>query len=468
MLALAELVAIVTSAHGCVDECVSMGAQTCAGVNWKNNVVRCFLKNPGFGDKVAKEGVNSVDLSCLENNRKVDGGWSDYGEWSDCSKECGTGSQSRTRTCKNPAPAHGGTECVGENTETQDCNTQSCPVDGGWSDYEEWSDCSKECGTGSQSRTRTCTNPAPAHGGTECVGENTETQDCNTQSCPVDGGWSDYEEWSDCSKECGTGSQSRTRTCTNPAPAHGGTECVGENTETQYCNTESCPVDGGWSDYGEWSDCSKECGTGSQSRTRTCTNPAPAHGGTECVGENTETQDCNTQSCPVDGGWSDYEEWSDCSKECGTGSQSRTRTCTNPAPAHGGTECVGESSEAQECNTRDCTDYTNSEIGRCTNVGQNLPGTHTYEDGLSGIKGCVNKCVSMGAQTCAGVNWKNSVVRCFLKNPGFGDKVAKEGLMVDGVTMESGQTVLRNVEQDPSQEPEPAQILLLLTVELNV
>ena len=38
-------------------------------------------------------------------------------------------------------------------------------------------------------------------------------------------------------------------------------------------------------------------------------------------------------------------------------------------------------------------------------------------------------------------------------------------LMVDGVTMESGQSVLRNVEEDLSQEPGPAQILLLLTVE---
>ena len=60
-------------------------------------------------------------------NNSVDGKWSEYGAWSDCSAECGTGKQARTRTCTNPAPAHGGKDCVGEATETQDCNVRECP-----------------------------------------------------------------------------------------------------------------------------------------------------------------------------------------------------------------------------------------------------------------------------------------------------------------------------------------------------
>ena len=59
-------------------------------------------------------------------------------------------------------------------------------------------------------------------------------------------------------------------------------------------------VDGGYSDFGDWSECSAECGGGTQTRTRTCTNPAPAHGGDDCLGDSTETRKCNTQACPGD------------------------------------------------------------------------------------------------------------------------------------------------------------------------
>ena len=57
-------------------------------------------------------------------------------------------------------------------------------------------------------------------------------------------------------------------------------------------------VDGGYSDFGDWSECSAECDGGTQTRSRTCTNPAPAHGGADCVGDSTETRECNTQACP--------------------------------------------------------------------------------------------------------------------------------------------------------------------------
>ena len=50
------------------------------------------------------------------------------------------------------------------------------------------------------------------------------------------------------------------------------------------------PVHGGFSAFGA---CSKTCGGGI--RTRTCTNPAPKHGGRACVGHVEEA--CNTQAC---------------------------------------------------------------------------------------------------------------------------------------------------------------------------
>lgn len=49
----------------------------------------------------------------------MDGGWSPL---SACSKACNGGTQ--TRTCSNPAPANGGRDCVGASIIA--CNTQVC------------------------------------------------------------------------------------------------------------------------------------------------------------------------------------------------------------------------------------------------------------------------------------------------------------------------------------------------------
>ena len=53
-----------------------------------------------------------------------------------------------------------------------------------------------------------------------------------------------------------------------------------------------------------------------------------------------------------------WTDWTVCSAECDKGTQTRTRTCTNPAPAYGGADCQGEAEETQECNSEPCPDYT--------------------------------------------------------------------------------------------------------------
>ena len=339
---------------------------------------------------------------CNKHECPVDGGWSEFGDWSQCSADCGGGTQTRTRTCTNPAPANEGADCVGDATETQDCNTHECPVSGGWSDFGDWSECSADCGGGTQIRTRTCTNPAPANGGADCVGDATETKDCNTNPCPVDGGWSEFGAWSECSADCEGGTQTRTRTCTNPAPVYGGADCVGDATETQNCNLNPCPVDGGWSEFGAWSECSADCGGGTQKRTRTCTNPAPANGGADCVGDATETQDCNTHECPVNGGWSDFGDWSECSADCGGGTQIRTRTCTNPAPANWGADCVGDASETQNCNEHECpVDGGWSEFGAWSECSADCGGGTRKR-----TRTCTNPAPANGGAHCIG----NSIV----------------------------------------------------------
>ena len=59
------------------------------------------------------------------------------------------------------------------------------------------------------------------------------------------GGYSDWSEWSVCSKTCDGGVKNRTRSCTNPSPSNGGQTCtdqgLGPDEETSACNVNPCP-----------------------------------------------------------------------------------------------------------------------------------------------------------------------------------------------------------------------------------
>ena len=58
--------------------------------------------------------------------------------------------------------------------------------------------------------------------------------------CLVDGGWSEWQNVTECSATCGEGVITQQRTCTQPSPSCGGRDCVGENTTNVSC-TECCP-----------------------------------------------------------------------------------------------------------------------------------------------------------------------------------------------------------------------------------
>ncbi|XP_053386572.1 SCO-spondin-like [Mercenaria mercenaria] len=66
----------------------------------------------------------------------------------------------------------------------------------------------------------------------------------------------------------------------------------------KFCSLCSL-VDGNWAEWSVWSGCNVLCGKGTQTRTRTCTNPSPAHGGLYCEGNARETRECQASSCPV-------------------------------------------------------------------------------------------------------------------------------------------------------------------------
>ncbi|GAA55160.1 hemicentin-1 [Clonorchis sinensis] len=283
---------------------------------------------------------------------QLDGNWAAWSAWSACSHTCGHGSQTRSRTCSDPEPKNGGAYCPGENTEARTCLVSFCPVDGAWGAWTPWSACSATCGAGLSQRQRRCDNPPPSNGGKTCAGEAVEDVMCQgLPPCPISGSWSPWSPWSECSAACGTGgTQSRERTCDNPPPTNGGRACPGKGLMVRACNRGPCPVNGAWGNWSPWSHCSKSCGGGQRTRTRRCDNPTPAFGGEECPATGyMEVSECQNNACPINGEWSNWSSWSACSRTCGVGLQTRERECTQPAPQFGGRLCPGSAKEVRTC-----------------------------------------------------------------------------------------------------------------------
>lgn len=55
-------------------------------------------------------------------------------------------------------------------------------------------------------------------------------------SLQVNGNWGSWTEWSACSTTCGSGTMTRHRHCTDPAPSKGGEDCSGLSTDTIPCH----------------------------------------------------------------------------------------------------------------------------------------------------------------------------------------------------------------------------------------
>ncbi|XP_033625738.1 uncharacterized protein LOC117288968 [Asterias rubens] len=322
----------------------------------------CDNPSPMYGGDDC-QGPANVTEACSLDPCPIHGGWSEFGEWGDCSDTCGGGVTTHSRLCNNPVPEWGGDDCVGDATEDGECNTNLCPIDGNWATWEAWSTCTHSCGGGTRDHSRTCTDPAPGYGGVDCDGVNFEVGVCGEIECKADGNWAQWTEWTPCSKSCGFGNRTRERSCSDPAPSHGGLDCPGVGMVDNYFQKEDCmevydcPVDGNWTSWTPWGNCTLHCGGGEIIRSRECTNPPPDFGGRYCEGNGTEViPNCNPEECGVNGGWTEWTLWTTCTKTCGSGSTMRNRTCTNPSTTYGGMDCKGTGDELILCNTNRCLD----------------------------------------------------------------------------------------------------------------
>ncbi|VDM53470.1 unnamed protein product [Angiostrongylus costaricensis] len=281
----------------------------------------------------------SRDVTCptevcpRENMAIWKGEWGHWSLWTACTVTCGSGYRKRSRTCSIKG------RCDGTETETEHCMTAVCPVisavgSSHWTTWTEWNHCSVSCGRGSQARYRKCVT-AQLSLAFDCPDTNIEVRACNAGPCSGIGVWASWSEWSTCSTSCGPGTMIRQRGCHREP-------CDGFAHERRSCNMGVCESQRGrWTQWNEWSDCSRLCGKGIRSRSRTCI-------GSGCYGSNSDQSFCNEHQCePRAREWATWSTWSQCSATCGAGVKRRTRYCRSGS-------CPGNYKESAICNDREC------------------------------------------------------------------------------------------------------------------
>ncbi|XP_066531095.1 papilin isoform X2 [Hoplias malabaricus] len=256
---------------------------------------------------ITQEPNQGVDYEYyLPNGRSREGYYWSYGSWSVCSKECGSGYQSRLVFCTIDNEAYPDYLCnsLPRPLNNRTCNEQPCPLTRSWR-VGEWNQCSVTCGGGSQVRRVECISH-DASGMRVVEDALCETyasrplsqQNCNMQQCAQ----YSMSPWSQCSVTCGSGEQMRDVVCVGSGGARLEDFMCGSLLKppgTQTCEMPACRELVGWH-VGDWGLCSKSCGSGLRERQVICSDTQRNLYGVEHCSSQPKpptVENCNTQHC---------------------------------------------------------------------------------------------------------------------------------------------------------------------------
>ncbi|XP_072236245.1 thrombospondin type-1 domain-containing protein 4-like [Leuresthes tenuis] len=287
----------------------------------------------------------------------------DIGEWSECSKTCGLGMQHRQVLCRqvyanrtlNVQMSH--CQHLEQPETASTCQLKICSE---WQIRSEWTSCSVPCGLGQRSREVRCVSN---------VGDFVPDEECNMNLRPVNVENCDmgacakswfYTVWGNrCSAECGMGVRTRGVLClTNHVSSLPLEGCGSERpADSQVCNSGPCENRIEWF-TGPWSQCSAECGSGSQQRSVACLMKSeeglkvmPPY---ECssLDRPLSQQSCHLKACGAK--WY-HTDWSACSKTCEGGFRVREVRClSDDMMSSEGCEEQLKPAEREDCNPEPC------------------------------------------------------------------------------------------------------------------
>ena len=135
--------------------------------------------------------------------------------------------------------------------------------------------------------------------------------------------------------------------------------------------------------WGDWSDCSVTCGSGTKKRKRICSTKDGWTLGLTCNSADASTkydlQTCSLENCRellfsssqrssgfyifyfvinFIASWSSWTIWSTCSQTCDTGRHNRNKECISASgEVVDAKKCDGEDFEIQKCIIVDCREY---------------------------------------------------------------------------------------------------------------
>ncbi|XP_075391284.1 thrombospondin type-1 domain-containing protein 4 isoform X2 [Tenrec ecaudatus] len=287
----------------------------------------------------------------------------DIGEWSECSKTCGLGMQHRQVLCRQVYANRSLTvqpyrcQHLEKPETTSTCQLKICSE---WQIRTDWTSCSVPCGVGQRTRDVKCVSN---------IGDVVDDEECNMKLRPNDIENCDMgpcakswflTDWSErCSAECGAGVRTRSVVCMTNHVGSLPLEGCGNNrpAEATSCDNGPCTGKVEWF-AGSWSQCSIECGSGTQQREVICVrknaDTFEVLDSYECsfLERPPSQQSCHLKSCGAT--WF-HTEWSMCSKTCQGGFRVREVRClADDMTLSNLCDPQLKPEERESCNPQDC------------------------------------------------------------------------------------------------------------------